>query len=497
MKLFNINNLFKNNINRTISVKHYSDRKQNFSNHTPARTFLKKAFSFSLAVIIAFSNFTTVNASQEDAYWPEGPSVASESAILMDANTGTILYEKNSHEELYPASTTKIMTVLLALENLSLDEVVTFSANAVFSIERNSSHIGIDVDEQLTVEQCLYGIMLESANEVSNGIAEQVSGSIEEFANLMNEKASSLGCQNTHFSNANGLPDETHYTSAYDLALISRAALQNETFRTITSTPRYTIPPTNIQPETRYLVNHHKMSPIKEYPYEGWMGGKTGYTTVAKSTLVTFAKRGDLELICVVMKADSPDHYTDTATLFDWGFENFQILNISENESSYNIENNSFFDTDSRIFSNTDNLISINPNGVIVLPNTASFSDTTSTIAYDNTSDGTIANLTYSYGDKEIGSTTINITNTIVDEYEFKERTSTTSEENITPEEKEGSNHKSIIIKIVIGIVVAIVVILLIIGALYLFRNHHILKRRRIRKHRKDSRKFDDFDLDL
>lgn len=465
----------------------------------------KPAIAILLSISILFGNTASVAASGSDSdatqSWPQGPEISSEAAIVMDANTGTVLYEKNSHEELYPASTTKIMTVLLGIENLNLNDTVTFSSNAIFSIERNSSHIGIDVGEQLSVEQCLYGIMLESANEVSNGIAEQVSGSIEEFANLMNKRAEEIGCQNTHFSNANGLPDESHYTSAYDLALISKTALQNETFRTITSTPRYTIPPTNIQSEYRYLVNHHKMSPIKEYPYEGWIGGKTGYTVVSQSTLVTYAKRGDLELICVVMKADAPNHYTDTATLLDWGFENFQILNISENESSYNIENASFFDTDSRIFNNTESLVNIDKKGVIIIPNTASFSDAVSSITYDDESDGTIATLTYTYADREIGSTTINLTNTNITEFNFKETTKakadagSDSDANALTNDK--ASNKSVVFKIIIGIIIAVFVIAIIAIALYLLRNHHIFKRRRIRKYRKDSRKLDDFDFKL
>lgn len=169
--------------------------------------------------------------------WPAGPQVYAEAAIVMEAGTGTILYSKNIDQQLYPASITKVMTVLLALENLEMNEEVTFSHNAVFSIDYNSSHIARDEGEVLTVEECLYAIMMESANECSNAIAEHVSGSVEAFADLMNQRAAELGCTNTHFVNPHGLPDDNHYTCPRDMALITREVISHEKFRQISSTP--------------------------------------------------------------------------------------------------------------------------------------------------------------------------------------------------------------------------------------------------------------------
>ena len=160
--------------------------------------------------------------------WPAGPAIGAQSAILLEANTGVLLYAKNIDEKLYPASTTKLMTCLLAAENSTMDEMVTFSHDAVFSIEPGSSHIGIDENESMPMEECLYGILTGSANEVANAVAEHIAGSMEDFAKMMNEKAAELGCKNTHFVNAHGLHDENHYTSAYDLALIAKAFFQNE-----------------------------------------------------------------------------------------------------------------------------------------------------------------------------------------------------------------------------------------------------------------------------
>ena len=177
--------------------------------------------------------------------WPSGPQIYAESAIVMEASTGTILYDKNMDQRMEPASITKIMTLLLALENLDMNEEVTFSHNAVYSIEYDSSHIARDEGEILTVEECLYAIMLESANECSNAIAEQVSGSVDAFADLMNQRAAELGCTGTHFVNPHGLPNEEHYTTAHDMALITQEAIKYEIFRQISGSASYSMRTTN------------------------------------------------------------------------------------------------------------------------------------------------------------------------------------------------------------------------------------------------------------
>ena len=255
------------------------------------------------------------------ANWPQGPAIYAESGILVDLDTQEILYSKNIDKQLYPASITKVMTTLVAIESSSPEEPVTFSQHALDSIEWDSSNIGCRLNETLTMEQCWYAMMLNSANEVCCGVAEHISGSIEAFVEKMNQKAAELGCTNTHFSNPNGLPDETHYTTAHDMALIANAAYQNETFRQVFSTRQYEIPPTPQYTETRYLYNHHKMmQPDTEYYYEGSLGGKTGYTETALNTLVTIASRNGKNLLCVTMRTQGRQVYTDTASLFDYGF---------------------------------------------------------------------------------------------------------------------------------------------------------------------------------
>ena len=246
---------------------------------------------------------------------------------LMDATTGKILYEKNSRTKQYPASITKLMTILLALEHGSLEDEITFSHDAVFSIEPGSAHIAIQEGEILTLEQVLYGIMLRSANECANAAAEYVDGSMEKFAEHMTARAKELGCENTNFVNANGLFDENHYTTAYDMALIAQELLKNETYRSMMSNTYYLIPPTNKQPEERPLHGQHQMlNENSLYYYEPAEGGKTGYTVEAQNTLVTYAKQGDTELIAVVLKCNGAQHYVDTKTLFEYGFANYQTV---------------------------------------------------------------------------------------------------------------------------------------------------------------------------
>ncbi|SFG48555.1 D-alanyl-D-alanine carboxypeptidase [Lachnospiraceae bacterium C7] len=270
--------------------------------------------------------------------WPDEIEITAPNAIVMEVNSGTILYEKNSHEKHYPASITKIMTTYLAVENSSLDEVVKYSADAVFKNEGNSSHIARDEGEEMSLEQSLYAVMLESANECAYAVAEHVGekkgGDYKTFIRMMNSKAKELGCKDTHFNNSNGLPDEQHYTTAYDMALISCAAYKNADFRKIATTKKYTISPTNKHPEETFLQNHHAMMyprKTRKYLYDGCVGGKTGYTVAANNTLVTYANRGNMTLCCVILNAQRPDHYTNTAQLFDYCFDKFENVNIYQN----------------------------------------------------------------------------------------------------------------------------------------------------------------------
>ena len=257
------------------------------------------------------------------------PSVAAETAVLIDASSGEILYSKNADQKMFPASITKLMTILLALENGNLTDEITFSHDAIYSIEPGSAHIAIQEGETLTLEQVLRAIILRSANEASNGVAEYVAGSIDAFAEKMTARAKELGCKNTNFVNANGLHNENHYTTAHDMALIAKELLTHEEYRKMMSETYFEIEPTNKQAEIRYLHGQHQMlNPNAIYYYEDAIGGKTGFTSEALNTLVTYANRDGLELIAVVMKCNAAEHYTDTAALFDYGFANYESVKL-------------------------------------------------------------------------------------------------------------------------------------------------------------------------
>lgn len=345
------------------------------------------------------------------ANWPTGPVISAESAILMDADTGAILYAKNIHQKEYPASTTKILTTLIASERCSMDEIVDFSYDAVHDIDPGSNHIAIEPGEQLTMEECLNAILIRSANEVSFAVAEHISGTTwQDFGDIMNERAKELGCVDSHFVNPNGLPNEDHYTSAYDLAMIGRAFFANEALCKMTMTHMLHILPSERQPDDIMEVNKMELIPGGKYAYPYLVGCKTGYTDVARSTLVSCAEKDGMKLICVVMKDENPNYYEDTISLFDYGFSNFQRVNISQTETKYNIDNAGSFYSGNDIFGNSKPILQLNQNDSITLPNTITFRDAVSTISYDNTEPGQAAVITYTYNDVVLGTASIDFT---------------------------------------------------------------------------------------
>ncbi len=270
--------------------------------------------------------------------WPSGPSITGESAYLVEINSGAVLYGKNENETRFPASITKVMTALVVLEHCQLDEQVTFSHEAVTDIESGGNFSGMALEgETLTVEQCLYLLLLNSVNESGYALAEHVAGSLPAFADLMNQKAASLGCTNTHFANPHGLNDSNHTTTAHDMALIFWAALQNETFYRIDSATSYEIPPTEKNPKGFKCTMHHKMMlSSSEYYDERVKAGKTGYTSIAKNTLVTYAEKDGMELVCVVMKdAGGGVVYQDTKSILDYGFQNFRMVDMGATSRNF------------------------------------------------------------------------------------------------------------------------------------------------------------------
>ena len=431
--------------------------------------------------------------------WPQGPQIYAESAVVIEASTGTILYNKDMDQVNYPASITKIMTALLTVENCAMDEVVTYSYYATHSIEVGSSSIGTTEGEELTVEESLYALLLMSANECGNGLAEHIAGSVEAFADMMNAKAAELGCTNTHFVNPHGLPDDNHYTTAHDMALILKAALQNEHFVRIAGTAKYNMRATNKDDEITYMTNHHYMiAPyrgVTRYLDDTVIAGKTGYTDLAMGTLVTAAERNGMTLLVVTMHTRPTGVYgtplfDDTALLLDYASENFSKLNVAANETNFSLENSGFFHTGSSIFGQYKPLIEIDRNDDIILPNGASFSDASPELIFaDNEDSNLLATLKYTYYGKPIGSASIRLAESKVQEFTFDKET---GEEDTSGDTKNTEPKRFIKINVrLILILAAIAAILLLFLLIFrrLTRSFHIslnlISRERRRRRRK------------
>ena len=339
--------------------------------------------------------------------WPDTPAaeVQAEGACLMDARSGAVLYGKNMHEKYYPASITKILTALVVIENVDdLDEELTFSHRAVYDVEANSSSAGYDEGDVITVRTALYAMLLASANEAANALAEHVGGTIEDFCEMMNEKARSLGCTDSHFANPSGLNNENHYTSAYDYCLICREAYNNDTLVQINGTTYYTLPPMKRNPEEAVIYAHHSMlKKSNDLYYEGIIAGKTGYTSLAGNTLVTCAERGGLKLISVILNGHKT-HYDDTKLLLNFGFENFKSVNLGDYRTKYDKVLDPMDITGLGV-KNSD-LITTDKTSCITLPIGAEMSDADTDIIYDldeNAPEDACACILYRYGSRNVG----------------------------------------------------------------------------------------------
>ena len=404
------------------------------------KRLLKNFISFLLTFSLGLTAYSTV--SYADVYfdametnkalpvqsnqidnWPVGPSVGAYSAILMDANTGVILYEKNIDEKMFPASTTKLISCLIAMESekTNLNDMVYFSEDAVMSVPRDASNMGMDVGEEMTVEECLYGILVVSANEVCNALAEYVCGDIDSFVDLMNERAKELGCTHTHFNNSHGYTDPNHYTTAHDLALIANAFFKNELLAKISRTPTYHWYATDTQPDDIVLGSTNYFMKGR-YECDGIIGSKTGFTDESRQVLVTCAERNDLRLICVVMQEETPYQYDDTLSLLNYGFSNFNKIKVSDYDSKYTITDNNFFHSKSAVFGDTSDILSFDRNSYIILPKTISFEDLNSSIEYTNDSNShVVASVNYYYDDVYLGNSDIVFSNNNENSFVFDE----------------------------------------------------------------------------
>ena len=382
------------------------------------------------------------------ANWPQGPDTYSETAVLMDADTGAILYNKGMDEKRYPASITKIMTALLALEHSSLDEEVTFTEECLADQTSDSGNLGMKVGEILTMRQCLMALMIRSANDVATQIAVHVAGSVSAFADMMNQRAQELGCVNTHFVNASGMPDENHYTTAHDMALIFQQAIKNQDFLDIIGTQSFTIEPTNMNPESRVLNTHHALlSAAAPEHYDGCFGGKTGVTEASKNTLVSGATRDGRTLIAVAMRADAGQVCQDHISMFDYGFNNFRKVEV--------------------------------PGGAVTIPKDVQVSDLTTT----ESADGEAVRETYYFGQDYFVGTGTKTEEVAQDTEEPETLTPEVTVEPQNDPENEtdttGSANLSQIYKIVIYILAGLIGLTVLVTIISVVRKRHRRKRRR------------------
>ena len=347
------------------------------------------------------------------------PSISAEAGCVIDVQSGAVLYDKNMNKREYPASITKIMTTLVALENCSLSEEVEYGKSAFANWEPGASNASIEVGEKINMKESLYAVMLASANEACNGVADHIAGSIDAFVGKMNEKAQSLGCKNTHFANTNGLWKKDHYTTAYDMALIGRAAIQNKDFKEITGTRLFIMSKTNKRKAGYPLACHHKMLNPGDYPqyeYEDCEGGKTGYTSKCRNTLVTFAKKGNMELVCVILKCDNsvwlePNAYTDTTRLFNYCFANYEKTSIQQDMAS-DINEQYLFTKFSPFYSKSTSSLHIEEEAGIILPKSVTADKAEKKVEYfdqpqELNGKKVIGRLSYVYKNQEVGGSNI------------------------------------------------------------------------------------------
>ena len=301
-------------------------------------TIMSTTLSFGAEVLVQSPDLGQIRAEERNTELTSELSIYSDAVILIENKTGKTLYEKNSEKKMYPASTTKILTAILTIEKGNLEDEVTVSKTALAQMKSGYSSAYLSEGEVMSVENLLTVLLVHSANDASNVLAEYNSGSIDNFVDLMNEKAKELGCENTHFVTTNGLHDDNHYTTAKDLATIARYCMQNETFRKIVSMKTCTIPATNKSDKRIYRNTNDMLNPTSIYYYPNCIGIKTGYTSEAKNCLVSACSKNGLQLIAVVLGASLTENnksarYTDSKTLYDYAYSNYAIQTIAKASS--------------------------------------------------------------------------------------------------------------------------------------------------------------------
>ena len=367
---------------------------------------LKRKGILALACVISIFSMSVCAFAKPD--WPLDTGCQSEAGIVMDLDSGAVLFAQNIHVQEYPASITKLLTALVVVENASMDEQVTFSHDAVYNVESGSGNkLQLEEGDVLSVKDCLYVMLLQSSNQAANALAEQVGGSREAFADMMNEKAASLGCRESHFVNPSGLNDPEQLTSAYDMAQIGAAVFGNPTLLEICSTTSATLPPTINNPNGRTYSMEHKLvvtgDSSDENYYPSAVAGKTGYTSLAGQTLVTYAEQDGRRQVAVTLKSTQRTHYSDTKTILDFGFARFKNVSVAENETNY-VTGEEPVTIGDETYSPSD--LYLDEKAVVTLPNDAQFSDADKYLQTEipaSHPEGAVARIIYTYNDRQIG----------------------------------------------------------------------------------------------
>ena len=356
------------------------------------------------------------------AGWPAAPFVQAPAAILVEMDSGAVLYGKKIHEKHFPASITKLLTGLIAYENLDLEDTLTPTEDCFSDLPWDSSMAGFDIGQTYTVKEALYGLMISSGNDAANALGQKIAGSLKAFPDLMNQRARELGCVDSHFAHAHGIHNADHYTSVYDMAQIARAYFSYEDLCRIAGTQTYTIPAAESHPEDLKLTSHNKLI-LKEISLEGLVGSKTGYTDMARETLATCAERDGLRLICIVMRDEPDDHYTDTVNLLNYGFEHFKKTAVSGIQTDLISTEERFMTRGEDLLGTSESPLVLDPAASVVIP-----------------SDGNEKFITAEMGgDEEIH---VNIRNALKKSREARIREETDGEETEKPQEAEAEEQE-------------------------------------------------------
>lgn len=406
--------------------------------------------------------------------WPKGPSVEAEGAVLMEAKTGTVLYAKNPDTLMYPASITKIMTALITLEDSELTDTVVYEGEAFRELPPNYAYMPVSRGEEMSVEDCLSGLLMRSYNNVANALAVHDAGTIADFAEKMNERAKQAGAKNTHFNNPSGQHESNHYTTPYDMCMIMRDCIQNEDFVKIAGARVYTLGATNKRKESYDIYALHNMLfPTRSEYYEYCVCGKTGYTDQARNTLVTYAEKGGMKLICCVMKCGKGITYSDTETLFEYGFSNFSVVDASGTDERFTLKDAGIFAAGDLAADSSFN-IEIPESSYVVLPSGVGLNKVDTDVRYlTDAEDGCFAEIDYMYEKMIVGSARLKMSNitSAADSSEHFDFDSHAEEETGAAEEQQGGSFetmyiwnatKNIDIRIIIAAAAVIVLMIII-----------------------------------